>query len=244
MPIKVDSNADTLWLFVVAALVGAFGGLLADLAKERRRGGSWSEITATFGSMVRGILLGTGAAVAVLAVFRPLTERTTTNAETIREWDPFRLVGLALIAGYAGRHLLAAAEERLLGLLTKERLESALDVAKEGNKQLIDRAKDDVMTTVKQSVESTVRPLIERAAGETPAAVIDQLRKHDAIAGQTLTIGDKVDITQARPIEELNQEVKRVAENLAEQAASSLEARLTAKVDSIEQMIQAAGPSA
>ena len=134
--IELDGTRDYVILLLVAAGLGAIGGLAYELTlggrgrielpRTTHRGryldlGVWANV-----------ILGAIAAPASLWIFPP-EERTTVNAAgqtvTTTEWNIIKVVGLSLIIGSAASSFLTAMQARALALVKTQEAEQTRKVA-------------------------------------------------------------------------------------------------------------------
>src|SRR5215211_2383872 len=118
--ISLETSADWTWLLVLAAALGALGGLTYELIQIRRRNNEALNTASMLAqtnmpwpaSLIIGAVVGAVAALAVLYIFPPWTATVTEAANgtttTDYRYDVIKLVSLAVIAGSAGESLLNA----------------------------------------------------------------------------------------------------------------------------------------
>src|SRR5215213_1367116 len=137
--VELKEIIDYVWLFVVAGLLGATGGLAYELMQSRLGDtGMVERPTRKPGYLDLGfwasLLIGAIAAVAALWVFPPEANTTVEQGgrtTTTTEYDLIKLVGLSLIIGSAGSSFLTALQARALARVKAQEAEITRRVANE-----------------------------------------------------------------------------------------------------------------
>jgi hypothetical protein len=158
---------------LVAGVVGAIGGLVADLLQTR---GTITGAVELPGRVVddqrllelglwASVILGAAAAIAVLYFLPPTV---VSNGET--QYDVVKGIALALLAGSAGRTVLTSAQARLLASLKDQQARAAADVAATQIDRQAKSARDDVHAAVRAAManqpDRTASALADEIAGE------------------------------------------------------------------------------
>jgi hypothetical protein len=149
--IALTETIDYVYMLLVAAGVGAIGGLGAELVLARTEGtgilslpGSTKDKTLWRLGFPASLIVGAIAAVAVLYFFPPVIEKVVTGAngspETASQYDLAKLVPLALIVGSAGPAFLTAAQSGLMSALNAQKAGATADSAKAVVTQVADSA--------------------------------------------------------------------------------------------------------
>jgi hypothetical protein len=128
----LDVTTHWWWAIVVAAVSGAFGGLVYDLALSRQGDSGLLELFSrqrpsdgtdrTFVDLgfLASMLIGVVAAVGFLYFLTP-EMRSVTGADgktsVTRVYDPFKLIAASLIVGTEGAAFLKAMQDRLLRIV-------------------------------------------------------------------------------------------------------------------------------
>jgi hypothetical protein len=138
--VELNGFWDYLWLFVLAAALGAVGGLAYELMQKRGRGmtGALEMPRSAQGGRLRdlgfwaSLILGAIAALAALWIFPP-TDKIVTSAagksDTITEYNVIKVVGLSLVIGSAASNFLSAMQARAMALLKAQEAETTKKVA-------------------------------------------------------------------------------------------------------------------
>jgi hypothetical protein len=162
--IELTEDLDYVYMMLIAAAVGAIGGLGAELLLNRGDNTGTLEIP----SRLKGtrlvdigfpasLIIGAIAAVAILYFFPPVVETITASAngaepEATREYDLVKLAALSLIVGSAGPAFLKTAQSRLMSALNEERAATAVETGKTQVKQVAESAKAAVSGAVQEAV--------------------------------------------------------------------------------------------
>lgn len=163
-------------VLLVAAAIGAAGGVLAELLQTRGSITGALELPSHVAGppallelgLFASVILGAGAGVAIL-YFLPPTVTTTGGTS----YDVVKGVALALLAGSFGRTVLAALQARLLASLSAQQARTTAQVAS----AQLDRQANEVQA----DTESAVRLAV---AGGVDPANVDQV-VNDAVQAVT-----------------------------------------------------------
>lgn len=131
-------------MFVLAAVLGAVGGLAFELMQARRRQTGMFERPRSVGGSGRigywdlggfaSMIVGAVAAAAAIWIFPPevLVKTAASGAvlSTTRQWDIVKVVGLSLIVGSAGASFLDALQARALAQVKTQEAAATQRVAK------------------------------------------------------------------------------------------------------------------
>ena len=193
--IELTETINYVVMILVAAGVGAIGGLASELLLVRREQTGTIELpgrikgTRLFDiGFPAGILVGAIAAAAMLYFFPPTTETVTPGtageaATTTVDYDLVKLVALSLIVGSAGPRFLAAAQARVLGALEAQKAETAVAT---GGAQV-----DHVADAAKAAVPAAVESALAKHVPEVEAGVVQRVTD-DALASLSSTIQPQV----------------------------------------------------
>lgn len=138
--VELKETIDYLWLFLLAAGLGAIGGLAFELMQTRLGETGLLEFPSRRGAFRdlgfwASVLIGAIAAVASLWVFPPEVHTTVTqggrSTTTTTEYDLIKVVGLSLIVGSAGSSFLSALQARALAKVKAQEAEITRRVANE-----------------------------------------------------------------------------------------------------------------
>jgi hypothetical protein len=183
--IALPHTIDYVVMILVAAGIGAIGGLGAELLIKRSESTGTIEIPHKLKGtnlvalgFPASILVGAIAAVAVLYFFPPVTETiapatATMAAKTTREYNLVKLVPLALIVGSAGPAFLATAQSRLMSALSAQKAEAVAETARNQIAQVTESAKAAVPGAVRQAVAEAMPD----ATAEEVQSVADRSRE-------------------------------------------------------------------
>ncbi len=195
--ITLTHTIDYVIMLLVAAGVGAIGGLGAELLIKR------SEVTGTIEipHSLRGtqlialglpasMIVGGIAAVAVLYFFSPVSETVISSASGIatvtHTYDLVKLVPLALIVGSAGPAFLASAQSRLASALNAQKVESIAGAAKNQISQVEESAKAAVPGAIRKALAEelpgTDAATLQRVADTATGALADELAPQVQVA--------------------------------------------------------------
>jgi hypothetical protein len=154
------TGADFAWLILVVALLGAGGGIAAELLQNRGNvTGAIQLPTHATGSrlvdlgIVGSMIIGAVAAIAVLYVIPPTTATAAAASNaTTTSYDIVKGVALSILAGSAGRGLLTSLQSRLLASAGLQQAQAAVKV---GSAQ-VDGAVKEVQASAQQAFQSEV----------------------------------------------------------------------------------------
>lgn len=165
-------------VLVVAVIVGAAGGVLAELLQTQKGITGALEMPSHAPSdpqvlelgLFASMILGAGAGVAILYFLPPTV---SVNGQT--SYDVVRGVALTLLAGSLGRTLLTSLQSRLLVSLKDQQVRSTAAVAARQLDQQARAAAADTAAAVKQAVSDHADPAnAEQIAQQIVDAVADQ----------------------------------------------------------------------
>ena len=178
--IELSSTSDYIYMLLVAAGVGAIGGLGAELILNR--GGSTGILSLPHADRANGmvtlgfpasLIVGAIAAVAALYFFTPVVERVVTTAagvpaQKVSEYNLAKLVPLALIVGSAGPAFLGSLQARLMSALNAQKAGAAAGAAKVQVDQIAASATaavtDAVQTALSQHLPGTTADIAKEVA--------------------------------------------------------------------------------
>lgn len=178
--IGLNSTTDYVHMLLVAAAVGAVGGLAAELLLKRADSTGALSLPDWVKNkhllklgFVSSVLLGAIASVAILYFFPPVTTTVTPGsggaATTSQQYDLVKLVALALIVGSAGPAFLSTAQSRLQSALNAQKVDTAVETGKNQLQQIAESAK----AAVPAAVQSAVSAHISNADPDQLQAVAD-----------------------------------------------------------------------
>lgn len=185
--IELKETVDYVFMILVAAGVGAIGGLASELLLERSENTGTIELPGRIaGTRIldlgfpASLLIGAIAAASILYFFPPTTETVTPSATagepatTVVEFDLVKLVALSLIVGSAGPRFLSAAQTRVLAALNEQKAGTAVTAG-----------------------TTQVSQLAASAQAAIPAAVATAMAKHlpDATASDIDHVTDSAILT-------------------------------------------------
>jgi hypothetical protein len=178
--IDLKETADYVVMILVAAGVGAIGGLAAELLLERSDNTGTVELP---GRIVgtrfldigfpASLLIGAIAAASILYFFPPTTETVTPGASasdpatTVVQFDLVKLVALSLIVGSAGPRFLAAAQNRVLAAVNEQKAGAAVTTGTTQVSQMAESAQ--------AAIPAAVASAIARHIPQASADEIDQV---------------------------------------------------------------------
>jgi hypothetical protein len=168
--VTLDTAFDYAWMFLVAATLGAIGGLAYELLLVRRGDTGSLELPRRKGDnrfydlgFFASMLLGAVAAVAVSYFFTPEVQ-VVENSEPVTKWEIAKLVPLSLLVGSAGGAFLSAMQARVLATVNETKLETAKRVASEQLDAIAETTKSHVSQAVQVAPESAEASTVQAAA--------------------------------------------------------------------------------
>ena len=199
--IQLTTDADYIVMILVAAGVGAIGGLGAELLLKRGDDTGTLEIP----GRVKGtrfvdigfpasLILGAIAAVAILYFFPPVVETVTTASgkapTSTHQYDLVKLVALSLIVGSAGPAFLATAQSRVMSAINAQKAETAVQTGKNQVEQVAESAKAAVPGAVQEAISAHMpnadAATAKAVADAALATVEDRLKPQVAVAQQQM----------------------------------------------------------
>jgi hypothetical protein len=215
-------------MLLVAAALGAFGGLAYELL---HRGRGTNEHLGWVGSPV----VGAATALAVLYFFPPHIPTVTVDengvSTTTYAYDLVKLVALSLIAGSAGGSFLSAMQARLLTQVKEQELQHTKTVATSTIPETVERAQETTMNQLQTTLEQEARPMIEehlkQAAKAIPQSVVDELMRHNVppTAIQAITAAHPVVNTEqdvSNRIEIIESKLDKIPEEVSQTAQGDI----------------------
>jgi hypothetical protein len=140
MMLGLQTTADYLVVFAIAALSGLLGGLAAELLVNREGRTRGFELPGRNERLLElgglgTLLVGAAVGVAILLVFPPettvITQGASGSSTTTRSYDLLRLVATSLVAGSAGGSTLTALQARLGAAVNAARVEWVRDAGEQ-----------------------------------------------------------------------------------------------------------------
>jgi hypothetical protein len=197
------TGTDFAWLILVVALLGAAGGVAAELLQNRGNvtGAVQLPMHATGSRLVDlgvvgSMIIGAVAAVAVLYLVPPTTTTAATaSTAATTSYDIVKGVALSILAGSAGRALLTSLQSRLLASAGQQQAQAAVRV---GAAQ-VDGAAKDVQASAREAFQSEVAthlPELQKAlvaaqqAGEPLSATATQTVVDSIVDGAAQKVGE------------------------------------------------------
>jgi hypothetical protein len=183
--IKLTETVDYVYMLLVAAGVGAIGGLGAELVLIRTEGtgilslpGTTKDTTLWRLGFPASLIVGAIAAVAILYFFPPVIEKVIAGknggaSETINEYELAKLVPLALIVGSAGPAFLSTTQSRLMSALNAQRADATADSAK----AQVDQLAASAAVLSNSAVEAALAKHIPDATARTVKAIAQTTSK-------------------------------------------------------------------
>jgi predicted outer membrane lipoprotein len=221
--ISLETSADWTWLLVLAAALGALGGLAYELIQIRRRNNEALNTASVLAqtnmpwpaSLIIGAVVGAVAALAVLYIFPPWTATVTEAANgtttTDYRYDVIKLVSLAVIAGSAGESLLNAAQARILAAVNQQKVQAVENVGrtqveevKNEGKTLAENHINNLTENMKSELEgirTDVENKLQQAALKTPPHLRPVPPSAvSSVAAEELSKKAGIDVTKATQI--------------------------------------------
>lgn len=224
--IPLDRPLDYVWMIVVAAVLGAIGGIGFEFG--RARSGETSSLVAPawwpnwkyldFGFFA-SVLLGAMAAVVALYFFAPeMPVKAEVGGEEVikTRWQITKLVPLSLIIGFSGRAFLDAAQARVIARLQEEAKTRTQDVGTRVAEQVGEAGRSaaaQATTEFAKRLQPAVSEAVHAASAERPA--------------------------EADPEKHLSK-VQDTIDTAISQAVRDVDASLTKQVEAAQQVIAAA----
>jgi hypothetical protein len=178
--VVLDSFQAYAWMFLLAAGMGALGGVGAELTRMRNKEfGIFVAPTRRPHGLQLGsiatVIVGAMAAVTVLYFFPPeiIVKDSATGIET-RHYEVVKFVALALIAGLGGLAVVNSARQSVVAQLREQSARTTKSVAKAAveNAHLSENAAAaDAASKLLSQRLPAVQTEVERAANETPPAL-------------------------------------------------------------------------
>jgi hypothetical protein len=219
------NGTDYVWLILVVALLGAVGGVGAELMQNRgnvsgaiqlpRPGATGSSLVDL--GVVATAILGAIAAVAVLYVLPPTTTTISSSGAATTNYEIVKGVALSVLAGSAGRGLLTSLQSRLQASASQQQAEAAVRVARTQAEGLASEAATAARTAVQEQVAARV-PDLHRAMAETERS--------------------------GQPVSATAPQVSAVVDSIVDGAAQRVAESTQAKADVAKQTIADAAPMA
>jgi len=229
-------------MLLVAAALGAFGGLTYELLHRGRR-------TNEHIGWVASTVIGATTAVALLYFFPPHIPTITVDqngvSTTTYTYDLVRLVALSVIAGSAGGSLLSAMQARLLAQVKEQELQrTKLDIATNTIPETTERVKEATTNHLQAALQQETTPMIEehlrQAAEAIPESVVDELRHYNVSPStiQAITaahpvvntgqdVGNRIEIIESK-LNEIPEEVSQRAQGDINQEIKATQAKVAA----------------
>jgi hypothetical protein len=181
--IALNHTGDYIVMLLIAAGIGAIGGLGAELLIKRSESTGTIELPHRLKEsqlvalgLPASLIVGAIAAVAALYFFSPVTETVVpaasvaTTSTVTHQYSLAKLVPLALIVGSAGPAFLASAQSRLVSALNAQRVDAVASTAKNQLTQVEESAKAAVPGAVRKALAEE----IPDATADTQQAVADK----------------------------------------------------------------------
>jgi hypothetical protein len=187
--IELVHTSDYIYMILIAAGIGAIGGLGAELLLKRADNTGTIEIPHRLKDtnlldigFPASLIVGAIAAAAILYFFPPVVDKVLAGAngaqaKTIKEYDLVKLAALSLIVGSAGPAFLATAQSRIMSALNAQRIGTAIDTGKTQVKQVAESAKAAVPGAVQQAVSEhlpDVSANVAKAVADAAAASLEE----------------------------------------------------------------------
>lgn len=166
--IDLNSTTDYVYMLLIAAGIGAIGGLGAELLLKRADNTGTlllpSKLSGTHLVEVgfpASLMIGAIAAVAILYFFPPVVTTVTAGRNggaptTTLQYDVVKLAALSLIVGSAGPAFLSSAQARLASALDAQKVDAAVETGKNQLAQIAESAKAAVPGAVQEAVARTL----------------------------------------------------------------------------------------
>jgi hypothetical protein len=166
--VELAHTTDYVWMILIAAGVGAIGGLGAELLLQRASNTGTVELPGRLkGTRLvdigfpASLIIGAIAAVAILYFFPPVVEKVTTGAggappKSTHEYDLVKLVALSLIVGSAGPAFLTTAQARVMSSLNAQKADTAVETGKVQVEQMAVSATSAVPAAVQHAISEQI----------------------------------------------------------------------------------------
>jgi hypothetical protein len=250
--VDLESVHDYVWLFAVAAVFGALGGLAYELLLARGQETGGLERPGTRAGVpnfydlgfVGSMFLGAVAAVAVSYFFTPeiQVKAREGNTDVIKtQWQIVKVVPLSLIVGSAGGAFLSAMQARVVARLKEQEAEATKRTAQAVTEQLATGTKQVATlaaTAAAEKVQATAVQAVQEAAQETPPQLAEQVSDLAAGAQHETEIRDLVG-AGASPgpqghLDQLQDAKTEAVASAVEQATSAIDQQLETASKSLE----------
>jgi hypothetical protein len=249
---ELNTTADTIVMVLIVAAAGVVGGLVGELLifrGARKESGAF-EIPGKRGTRffdlgsLAALPIGIVAALIALVLFSPIEEVIEEGA-TVREYDLIRVIGLGLVAGLAGPAFLLVVQERFTALVTTERMEAALDMAKKALEKAPGAIGEEDAKDAARSAKPEMELMVLEAQNQTSPAFYRQLEACDALGpnNEVLLGGTRAGtIRLAPPVDQsvVLANAESVADGIAQTVAVSLQRKVSDHVKLAREMIDAA----
>ncbi len=184
--IDLNHTIDYIYMLLIAAGLGAIGGVGAELLLKRadntgtvllpsRLKGHLFEL-----GFISSLIIGAIAAVAILYFFPPVIATVTAGKSggaptTSHQYDVVKLVALSLIVGSAGPAFLSTAQSRMASALNEQKIDTAVQTGKNQLDQIAQSARAAVPGAVQEAVSQqfpNADPDQLKAAADAAAASV------------------------------------------------------------------------
>jgi len=185
--ITLESTADFLIVFALAAVAGLIGGLAAELLLSRDGETGTFELPSRKGALFdlggfAPVLVGAVVGVAILIVFPPettiVTNAATGTSTAFRAYDTVRLVATSLVAGSAGGSVLSALQARVTAAVNESRVQFTLAASEQQVEQLRETATAEASERIRAVAAALSSPA---AAGARPRGALEDMAAPGAI---------------------------------------------------------------
>lgn len=262
--IQLNGVWDYVSMLLLAAVMGAVGGVVWELIQNRRRNTGTIELWGKLpGSRLfdlggaASVIIGAVAAVIILLFFPPEvriaveaadgTSRTTTHYEIVK------LISLSLLAGSAGSTFITAAQARIMAALSEQKAQAVSRVAQEQIKNMGEDTKAELKREFQSAIDKRLPELgelVEQAAEESSPKLMRALQKMNVLRpGKEAVVVDSDEeretirlIPSTSPAERTNR-IKQIFGGAGDEAAEAVRERIQRRVSAAEEIIKAVASS-
>jgi hypothetical protein len=176
--LELSETGDWIVMIVIAAVLGAIGGLAFELLQTRYGETGFIQLPRPRGrgryfdlGVGANVIVGAIAAVAALAIFPPEVERIVvqdSTTTTTLEYKLTQVVSLSLVIGSAGSAFMSAFQARVFALLKEQEAETTRRIAEQELNDLETEMRDTANTERLTGRIDAARSAVQMSAAGRP----------------------------------------------------------------------------